>query len=238
MKTFVHCLFVSAALAVISWSFPVFAQDWGGFAPDADFFSGQNLFSVLTINADGTCRLVSTDVETRAAAEEKMHQWDRFKALSQNANPDDDGNPQLAAAVTSTNEDKPFSDEELTRKITAIATERAEDPGQTNVVTVASNTVTVVATSQYASLEEMLQRSHAVWTAGGMSFDNVRLETDTNQLLRMTLTPTPGMARYQKRLRAQWKLTGLKTELKLVFPGRVVARWPALCLCLIAWPAR
>ena len=221
MKTFVKCLFASAALAVISWNSPIFAQDVDDF--DADFSSGQNLCSVLTINADGTCQFVSTEVETRSAAEGKMHQWDRFKAMSENPNTDEDGNPLPAAPVTSTNEDKPFSDAELVQKVTAIATERTDDPGQTNVVTVTSNTVTVVATSHYASLEEMLQRSRAVWTAGGMSFANVRLETDTNQLLRMTLTPPPGMQRYQKRLRAQWKLAGLKAELKLVFPGRVVA---------------
>ena len=69
----------------------------------------------------------------------------------------------------------------------------------------------------------MLKESYAIWSQSGVYFENARFETDTNGLLRLTLTPRTGMERHQKTTRSEWKLSGTKTELKLIFPGKVVS---------------
>jgi hypothetical protein len=83
--------------------------------------------------------------------------------------------------------------------------------------------VLITTTRSFASVEELLKDGYAIWNQSGVEFENVRFENDTNGLLRVTLTPRNGMERYLKTFRSEWKLSGAKMELKLVFPGKVVS---------------
>ncbi|HSY17815.1 MAG TPA: hypothetical protein VK815_05745, partial [Candidatus Acidoferrales bacterium] len=136
-------------------------------------------------------------------------------------------------ATNATAEPKPYTDEELTKKLTDAMNERTEDTtgdaGAKSAVEVNKDSVTFVTSQTYASIEEMLKESYAIWSRGGMYFENACFETDTNGLLRVTFTPQAGMERDMKNASAEWKLTGAKSELKLVFPGKVVSSgFPAM----------
>ena len=226
MKLFIQSLLMSAVFAAATWHGTVSAQIYD-MGPGELFQGGVEQHSVLTINPDGSCLFTTGTVESRAAAEQQVRMRERYEKMSEGGG--EDATPP-AADLSATNGaagPKPFTDEELTKKMTGAMQERAdasaENSGRKFTVEVKKDTVTTTTSQTFSSIEDMLKESHAIWSQSGVYFANARLETDTNGLLRLTLTPQTGMERYQKAARSEWKLSGRKTELKLIFPGKVVA---------------
>jgi hypothetical protein len=191
---------------------------------------GGEQHTVLTIQADGGCRLTSETVESRTLAEQQLRMQERFQQGAEDA--EDMAPPESLpdAGSAATNEAvkvKPFTDEELVKKLTGQMNEddgdNADDSGQKFKIEAKKDTVVITATRSFSSLEELLKENGSIFDAGGVYFENVRFETDTNGLLRLTLLPRNGMERYQKNILSALKLSGARSELKLVFPGPVVA---------------
>jgi hypothetical protein len=223
MKTFVQWTLALAALAMLALAEGnASAQPFYG---GMGFGSGMEQNSVLTIKADGSCLFVTETVEPRKVAEQQVRMMERFEKMSESSEEGAGGIPQMNSS--STNATKPFTDEELTKKITDMMNERAdqggEGSGQKLDVKVEKDTVRLTTTRSFASIKEMLGEGASIWSASGVMFENVRFETDTNGLLRVTLTPQKGMERYMKAMRSTWKLSGARMELKLIFPGKVIS---------------
>jgi hypothetical protein len=222
MKLFFRWTLASAVFAaVMPWNGAASAQVYGM----ASSQGGEEKHSVLTIKSDGSCLFTMETVESRTAAEQRVRTMERYQKMSEG-----EGETPPEADLSSTNEaagPQPFTDEELTKKITGTINERAEeraaDSGQKFNVDVKKDKVITTTTRLFSSIEAMLKESYTIWSQGGVVFDNARFETDTNGLLRVTFTPRSGMERYLKSTRSTWKLSGAKSELKLVFPGKVVA---------------
>jgi len=175
--------------------------------------------TTLTVKADGSCIVTSDKAEPRMVAEQQVRMWERYEQARDNV--DDDAKPVTAG------EAKPFTDEELAKKIRLVLQARDEQTGgevseKIETLEIKTNTVHSVTTRNYGNLEEMLKQSYMVWGQAGLSFENVKFETDTDHHLRVTLTPPASAQRYAKNLRQQWKLTGAFNELKLIFPGKVL----------------
>ncbi len=202
------------------------AMTWNGTAA-AQFYGygggGTEMNSVLTIKADGSSVFTTETVESRTMAEQQVRMMEQYKKMREAT---EAGEEPTKPDLTSTNETKPFTDEELAKKLNESMNERygenMEDSGQKYTVAMKTNTVVFTSTRSFASLEEMLKDNYEIWIASGVSFENVRFETDTNGLLKLSLTSTPG--RNSKiDWRSRWKLSGAKTEMKIIFPGKVVS---------------
>jgi hypothetical protein len=219
MKSLIQWLLVPAVFAAV--------MTWNGTAAAQLYQGGTEQHSVLTIKADGSCLFTGETVESRVAAEQQLRVMERYRKMSEGGGEEA---PPADADLSATNgaaEAKPFTDEELTKKMTDSVNERAEESvensGQKFNVEVKKDTVTITTSQTFASIEDMLKESYAIWNQSGVYFENARFETDTNSLLRLTLTPRTGMERYQKTARSEWKLSGMQAGLKLVFPGKVVS---------------
>ena len=208
-------LAVAVAVAVARWNATAFAQLFQGAMEE---------HASLTIKPDGACLFTSETVETRTAAEQQVRMMERYRKMSEATEEEEGGTNSVAGAEAAPT---PFTDAELAKKIREMVNENfganTENADQKLDVEVKKDAVNITTTHAYASLEEMLKEGRQIWQQGGVMFENVRFETDTNSLLRVTLIPESGIQRYLKDARAEWKLAGLKTELKLVFPGKVVA---------------
>jgi len=216
MKKFIRSMLVLAVVvAVPQWNDTASAQ----LSP-----AGAEIHSVLTIKPDSTCVLVTETIESRAVAEQQVRMMERYQKMSEATDEEEGGTNSATGAETAPT---PLTDTNLVLKILEMSDERsgenAEDPDQKLDVEVNKDKVRTTTTRSFASLEEMLRNSYAIWNQSGLAVGNTRVEIDTNGLLRLTLTPRADMQRYLKNFRAEWKLTGAKTELRLVFPGRVVA---------------
>lgn len=231
MKSIVRrTLALVACAAVMQWNQTASAQVYD-MADDESFQGGVEQHAVLTIKSDGSCWFATETLQSRTLAEQQERMLERYRKMAEG-----EGETTPEAEQSSTNETaatKPFTDEELTKKITETKNLRTDESGDDSAqqfhVEVKKDIVVTTATRSFASLEEMLKASYAIWNQGGVAFENVRFETDTNGLLRVTLTPQRGMERYVKTVRSQWKLSGTKTELKVVFPGRVISSgFPAM----------
>ncbi len=223
MKSIIRWTLAPAILATLTqWNGAVSAQPAD--FDDEDIMGGTEQSAVLTIKPDGSCLFVAETVEPRTAAEQQVRMLERYQQMSE---AEDNGAAAAGTNMSSTNAPKPFTDEELTKKLTDMTNERAgegaEAADQKLNVEVNKDTALITTTRSFASLEEMLKDSDAIWNQSGVVFENARFETDTNGLLRLTLTPRSGMERYLKTFRSEWKLSGEKTELKLVFPGKVIS---------------
>jgi hypothetical protein len=205
----------AVALAAAFWPSAASAQVYNSFS-----VGGNQSHALLTIKADGSSSFTAVQVENRAVAEQQVRMMERFQNSSDST--DDEAVPQQPP-ITATNNLKPFSDEELAKKLTSRMDESEEEPDQKASVVVAKDSVTITSTRSFASLEDMLRNSYQIWDQGGAQFENARLETDTNGLLRLTLTPQKSAQRYLKSYRSAMRLSGAKSELKLVFPGKVVS---------------
>jgi len=195
----------------------VYSAESTGFDME-DSSGGMETSAVLTINADGTSSLKTVTVEPRATVEQQVRMRERYAKMAEA-----DDEDAVKTSLTATNETKPFTDDDLVKKISDQMDEGAQSTGEKFQVELKTNAVIVVSTRSFASPEEMVRESYSFWRAGQLSVANMRLEMDTNNLLRLTLTPQPRMERYLKTMRSQWKLTGMKSELKLIFPGKVVS---------------
>src|SRR5687767_2730579 len=80
--------------------------------------------ATLTINADGTAKIVRESVQPRQQLEQTLRMWDRHQNRSEDD--DSDAAPPPAQNPGDKAEPKPFTDEELEKKIRAT-TELAEE---------------------------------------------------------------------------------------------------------------
>lgn len=220
-------LTLAAGLAVVQCGGPASAQVYGDFDAEDLGFSpgGTEEVVVLTIHADGSCLSTSETVESRTVAEQQARLLARYREMAEREGAETPDADQ--PATNNVAEPKPFTDAELSNNIMANLDERAgdmaEDSGQKFSVEVNKDTVTTRTTRSFPSLEEMLKNCRFLLAQGGVIFENARFETDTNGHLQVTLTPEKNMERYLKQTRAATKLSGAKSELKLVFPGPVIA---------------
>jgi hypothetical protein len=178
----------------------------------------------LTLHADGSSVIHHEVTQTRAQVEQQVKMWERYQHRA-GAEDDEDAPPKPAETQK---EPGPLTDEELSKKLR----EQAETQGQMSryggeakieSIDVKSNTVRTATSVAYATLEELLRNSWALWGQSGLAFENLRLDKDTNSNLRVTLTPQSGNARWVKNARQYWKSAGLSSELRFVFPGKVLA---------------
>src|ERR1035437_721936 len=205
-------LILVAVFAVAHWNTILFAQYFSG---------GSEQRAVLKIKSDGSSELTSTVVQPRQAMEGQVRMFERYQKMSEGMG--EEGETPKPDAGEGATEPKPFTDVELAQKIRESIKNQSdqlgEDSGEKVNLDVQKDTVRVETIRSFASVEELLKEGYTIWHAGGMMFQNARFEKDTNGLLRVTFTPQANMERYFKNLRAQWKLSGTKTEFKLVFPG-------------------
>jgi len=183
-------------------------------------FAGEER-AMLTIKPDGSCLFALDITEPRIIAEQQVRVWERFQKANDNA--DEDAKPATTA------EAKPFTDEQLAAKIRQTLQLRAEQNGVEEDFTeklekleIKTNTVRTVTTQTFATLEEMLKHGQSLWGRVGLNFENVKVEKDSSEHLRLTFIPGSFAQRYAKNMRQQWKLKGAANELKFVFPGKVL----------------
>lgn len=197
------------------------AAQWNAGASAQNTQAGTEQNTVLTIHADGTSKLVSRTIQPRAILEQEIRSMERFQQMTEGGAKTSPGTNTAAAKP------KPLSDQELTQKVRDLWSERTsrfgEGSGNKIDVKLEKDKIETDSTRTFASLKELLQQGSSIWSAGGVAFSNTRLETDTNGLLRLTLTPITSAPRYVRMMKAQWKLSGTKSTLKLVFPGKVVS---------------
>jgi hypothetical protein len=217
MKHLIRCtLALAVSFTAAQWNSTSFAQF---------FESPVEGHETLTIKSDGTCQVVNDNIVSRVAAESQARRWERNRNRSGEMAEDEEtpnAQPGQEAAVP-----KPFTDEELTKNFREMMKDRANDDadvaGENANIEVKKDTVRTIERRSFASIEEMLKEDTGFWWQGGVAFQNARFEKDTNGLLRVTLTPQPQDQRSLKRYRSGWKMSGVKTELKLIFPGKVLS---------------
>jgi hypothetical protein len=94
-------------------------------------------------------------------------------------------------------------------------------PVKLDLVDVQKETVRTVSTMQFATLKEMVGLSPMLWSHSGLYFNSMQLEKDKDSNLRLTLN-TASRGSYLKNIRQQWKLMKQNSELRIIFPGKVL----------------
>jgi hypothetical protein len=162
---------------------------------------------VLTIHADGRCEIENVDVISRPAAEQQVRMMERMQNMDES---DVDVDiPPLPIPKPEANANA-LTDEQLKEKFTQMMARgmgfRDEEQGGESVVTVDKENVTLTKKSSFASIQEMLQRHPWLVEQQPFSFENTRIEQDTNGHLLVTLTPSGVVKRMFKSMRAEWKM--------------------------------
>lgn len=196
-------------------------QSWG------PRFSGEgDVFSTLTIKADGSCALTNEMVQQRKPLELQVAAWERYSKRAEGSESEDE-NTAPAPAQPAKPEPKALTNEELASKIRAMYQQRndsgAEAGQEIEKLEVGTNSVRVVTRNGFASLKELLSQSVYSWGPSLLMFEDARFETDTNQNLRLTFTPSRNEARYNKEMSRAWKTAKMKFEWKLVLPGKILS---------------
>jgi hypothetical protein len=128
MKLFIRrTLWLAVLAALTQWNGTASAQTV--YSEDGDFsVGGTEQHAVLTIKADGSCQFVTETIESRTAAEQQVRLMERFRKMSEA------GDERAGAAEvesSSTNAPTPFTDEELSKRLTDMTNERADESGGT-----------------------------------------------------------------------------------------------------------
>jgi hypothetical protein len=208
MKSLIRCMLALAFVAVAGWNTTSFAQFSRGGTTEGS--------GTLAILSDGTCSYTNVSVAPRAALEQQMRMMDRYLKDSETA---DDTTPPAADAKES--ETKPFTDEELIKKIEASKDDGETSPDEKLTVTITNGMVRMQTVRSFDSLEDMLRDGSALWESG-VGFQYARFETETNGQIRVTFSVEPEMQRYFKTTRASLKLMGTKGEFRLILPGKIL----------------
>jgi len=224
MKSFIRWTLALAAGAVMMPGASLASMRSYGLAGSGFLQGAVTQHSVLTIKADGSSSFTSQTDESRTSAEQQARAMERWQQRS--AEQDEESPEAELSSTNATTEPKPFTDEELIKKLTEMMDRQMENSGaegsQKFTVEMHQDIVSIITTRSFASLDEMLKDGYAIWYQGGVAFENARFETDTNGQLRVTLTPQRNMEHYLKNLNAQWKLSGAKLDFTLIFPGPVI----------------
>ncbi len=190
----------------------------------AQFSSGvKEQRTTVTIKADGSGQVSSEILQSRASLEQQVRMWERYQKES---DAEGDSSEETKPATKPVTETKPLTDAELTQKIRSMQSDEEERGGEAGEeklnVEVQKDTVRLGTTRTFSSLEDMLRQGYRLWAESGLSFQNVRLEKDTNSQLRITFSPAGMPSRYTKMMRQQLKLSGARIDFRLVLPGKVL----------------
>jgi hypothetical protein len=172
----------------------------------------------LAIQADGRCQFTNDVIEGRAVVEARVRQWMDAEAAT-DAEPAQDAQPATA---------KQLSDEELARQLREMLEAQAGQPFpggslKTEIVDVGKQSVRTVAVLGDTSLPDGIGQVPWHWRAAGVWFESVRLEKDTNGHLQVTFLPFASAAqRIFANQRREWMRSHLKSEFRLVLPGKVI----------------
>jgi hypothetical protein len=205
-SSFVICLFVASLTAFV--------------APPASANDSRITFA---LRADGSCIIRQEITQPRAQIEQQLRMQERMKKM-QDGDDEDDNAPIIPPPAEK--DSKPYSDEELTKKLRVMAEEQQEwmaQAGETKLesVDVKSNAVSSVTMQSFPSLEDLLKNPYVLWGQSGLAFESIRFEkADGN--LRITLTPYSGNARWAKNAKQMWKASKANAELRFVLPGKVL----------------
>jgi hypothetical protein len=196
-------------------------QSWG------PRFSGEgDVLSTLAIKTDGSCALTNEMVQQRKPLEMQVVAWERYSKRAEGSESEDE-NAAPAPSQPTKPEQKALTNEELASKIRAMYEQRndsaAEAGQEIEKLEVSTNSVRVVTRHSFASLKELLSQSVYSWGPSLLMFEDARFETDTNQNLRITFTPSRNEARYSKEMSRAWKAAKMKFEWKLVLPGKILS---------------
>jgi hypothetical protein len=174
----------------------------------------------ILIKADGSSVATNESVTARATMEQGLRMWEMWKKRADAG--DDEGVDRAAPQKPET---KPYTDAELAERIRETETLSSEqygtDPQKIEAIDIKTNTVRMVRRQGFTSLSDFLAKARATM-GGSLSMENVRFET-TNGQLRVTLSPAPGMQRYAKTARQQWKQSSAVSEVRFIFPGKVLS---------------
>src|SRR5687768_7602206 len=153
--------------------------------------------------------------------------WEQFRKTINQDEDEDEDKPKKADEAPPA-DPKPMTDEELSRRLRdvqkIIAEQSRNEEQKIESLEVGKETVRTVSTRTFASLSDMLRQSYSIFSQTSLAFENVRLANDSDGRLRFTLSPhTRTGDRYTKSLRQQWKLSGAKSVLTIIFPGSVAS---------------
>jgi len=176
---------------------------------------------VLSIHADGTCEVVNRSVLPRAAAAQQVQMMERMQKMEEAG----DDPAQLAALgqATATNT---LTDDQLKEKFKTMMGEEmggVEGGDKEPDISVDKENVTTTQTASFPSVHDMLAGSGMLLNSFAASFENMRFEQDANGHLLVTLTPGAMQKRELKSMRSMFKMSGLHSEMKFVFPGKVIS---------------
>ena len=204
---------------LVTVALPVGAQMYGGGFRGGMFGGSTNQQVTVTIKADGSAQILTETVLARQALEQQMRMMDYYRQMQET------GDEETPARRTPP-EPKPYADDELAK---AIRNTFERQEGETVVkvadVQVASNSVRLAYAISLATLNDLVQSQQLIWSTAGLYFEKTRIETDTEGRVKLTFTPYPqfDVKNWQKEMQRAYKLTGARSVLTLVFPGKVVS---------------
>src|SRR4051812_34901506 len=181
--------------------------------------------NTLLIKADGTSTFTMDATDARASVEAQARAFERYRKQAQDAE-DSLDEPQPRKQKEPAAETKAMTDQELADAIKKNADFQAEQigimaPVKLDLVDVQKETVHIVSTMQFPTLKEMVGQSPMLWSHSGLYFNSMQLEKDKDSNLRLTLN-TASRGPYLKNVRQQWKLMKQNSELRIIFPGKVL----------------
>lgn len=186
--------------------------------------AGSDSRVTVTVKADGSARVTNEATQPRKVVEMQITAWQRYHKNAENGEPDDNAPPPAPAPKTET---KPLSDQELAAKLREMNEERPEPgeggPRTIDSLEVLSNSVRIVATRSFASLKDLLGEGVWNWGPIALMVEDARFEIDTNQQLRITFIPSKEAARRTNSTLREWKAAKVKSEWKLVLPGKILS---------------
>ena len=183
---------------------------------------GASMNVVLTFHSDGRCEIEGLTVMARPVVEQQVRMMEQMQKMQEAG---DMAQPPAAQPDAKTNL---MTDEQLKQKYIEMMGDQfsgiEEGADQPNV-TVDKENVTYTRKFSFASIQEMLQSKYGArfLSSGGVYFENIRFEQDTNSHLLVTLTPNAGMKRGLRKALSEWKMEGMNSQLKFVFPGKVLS---------------
>jgi len=211
---------------------PAGAQRFRGMGLGAGMFGGStNQHVTVTIKADGTAEIRNDSVLLRAQLEQQvrmMEYYRKMQAAAEEDAGDDDEQPRKRPQPP---EAKPYADDELAKAMRSPFDHTQEQDGEETTsmklddVQISKDTVRVVYTTSLKTLEDLVQQDYSIWSAIGMYFEETKFEKDAEGRLKLTLKPHEGWAAkdYVKEMHRALKLTGARSALTLVFPGKVIS---------------
>jgi hypothetical protein len=185
--------------------------------PYSAWFTGHT--GTLTIRADGSSEFKSEGVMPRKLVEQQVRRWERSKDADEDAEAG-----QTTETIASNSEtNAAYSDQQLQQKYREQLQDQDDGANPARIkVEVAGEAVRVETVRPFSSLEDLLGNAREIWWRAGVMTENVRLES-TNGLLQVTFFPAPISAAYAKRIRLQWKQSGLTNLFVLNLPGKIIS---------------